>query len=221
METNYVIGSDRVNRLIQNRKCLNYDCFSALIRPFFPQEIRRPEIIKRLLEALALQVVSEVSCNELSRILGIDTATVQRYTDLLEKSYVVFRLRSFSRNLRNELKKSRKIYFYDNGIRNALISNLQPFELRTDKKALWENFLVSERIKFLQNNRIHAGQYFWRTKQQQEIDYIEKREGVHNAFEFKTGSRNKSKFPGTFLKAYPGGTVRTINAENYLKFLLP
>lgn len=218
----YGMYPDVINNPGDEREILTSLSGSYLYKDIFIlQEIRRPEIIERLLEALALQVASEVSYNELSRILGIDTATVQRYIDLLEKSYVVFRLRSFSRNLRNELKKSRKIYFYDNGIRNALISNLQPFELRTDKGALWENFLVSERVKFLQNNRIHAGQYFWRTKQQQEIDYIEEREGVLNAFEFKTSSRNKSKFPRTFLKAYPGGTARIINAENYLEFLLP
>lgn len=218
----YGMYPDVINNPGDEREILTSLSGSYLYKDIFIlQEIRRPEIIERLLEALALQVASEVSYNELSRILGIDTATVQRYIDLLEKSYVVFRLRSFSRNLRNELKKSRKIYFYDNGIRNALISNLQPFELRTDKGALWENFLVSERVKFLQNNRIHAGQYFWRTKQQQEIDYIEEREGVLNAFEFKTSSRNKSKFPRTFLKAYPGGTAQTINAENYLEFLLP
>lgn len=185
------------------------------------QEIRKPEVIEKLLEALALQVAAEVSYSELARMIQVDTATVQRYLDLLEKAFVVFRLRSFSRNVRNELKKSRKVYFYDNGIRNALIANFSPPELRVDTGALWENFLVSERIKLLRNNQIHVGKFFWRTRQQQEIDYIEESDGIISAFEFKWNPRKKTRFPKTFLKAYPNAVTATITPENYMHFLMP
>ncbi|MFO7955930.1 MAG: DUF4143 domain-containing protein, partial [Candidatus Brocadiia bacterium] len=124
------------------------------------QQVRRPEVIEKLLEALALQVSSEVSYNELARVVQVDSSTVRRYLDLMEKAFVVFRLGSFSRNACNELKRSQKIYFYDNGIRNALISNFNLPEMRVDTGALWENFLVSERCKYLYNNQIQARQFF-------------------------------------------------------------
>jgi predicted AAA+ superfamily ATPase len=149
---------------------------SYLFKDLFTYEgIRRPELLEKLLQALALQVGSQVSYNGLSNLLQADKATISNYIQLLEKAFVVFRLQSFSRNLRNEIKTSRKIYFYDNGIRNAIISNYNPLYLRQDTEALWENFLISERMKFLHYNRISSNKYFWRTKQQQEIDYIEER----------------------------------------------
>lgn len=185
------------------------------------QEIRKPEVIEKLLEALALQVTAEVSYNELAQFLQVDTATLQRYIDLLEKAFVVFRLRSFSRNVRNELKRSRKIYFYDNGIRNALIANFSPPEMRVDIGALWENFLVSERTKLLSNNQKFAGQFFWRTKQQQEIDYVEEADGILTACEFKWNPQKKTRFSKTFLNAYPDHITRTITPENYMDFLVP
>lgn len=184
------------------------------------REIRKPEVIEKLLEALALQVASEVSYNELGQLIQVDPATVQRYIDLLEKAFVVFRLRSFSRNVRNELKRSRKVYFYDNGVRNALISNFSPPETRVDTGALWENFLVSERAKLLFNNQKYAKPFFWRTKQQQEIDYIEEFEGILSAYEFKWNPSKKTRFPQTFLKAYPNHSTQTITPNNYLDFLL-
>ena len=184
------------------------------------KEIRKPEVIEKLLEALALQVASEVSYNELAQLIQVDPATVQRYIDLLEKAFVVFRLRSFSRNVRNELKRSRKVYFYDNGVRNALISNFSPPETRVDAGALWENFLISERTKLLFNNQKYAKPFFWRTKQQQEIDYIEESEGELAAYEFKWNSSKKTRFPQTFLKAYPNHSTQTITPKNYLDFLL-
>ena len=135
--------------------------FRSLYKDIFEfQDIRKPEIIEKLLQALALQVGSEVSYHELSTLLGIDTLTVQRYIDLLEKSYVLFHLRSFSRNIRNELKKSTKIYFYDNGVRNALISNFNSLAIRDDKGALWENFLISERYKRNNYSINYANGYF-------------------------------------------------------------
>ena len=160
-----------------------------------------------------------MSYNELAKLLGIDQITVRRYIDLLEKTFVIFRLRSFSRNVRNELKKSRKIYFHDNGIRNAILSNFSDIELRTDKGALWENFLISERNKLLNNHQIYTNKFFWRTTQQQEIDYIEEKDGQLSAWEFKWNIHNKRKIPLTFMKAYPESITELINTNNYLNFL--
>jgi len=210
-----------INEPGNEREILNNLASSYLYKDIFSfQDIRKPEMIESLLEALALQIGSEVSYNEIAGLLGIDQVTVRRYIDLLEKTFVVFRLRSFSRNVRNEIKKSRKIYFYDNGIRNAILSNFSEVELRTDKGALWENFLVSERVKFLNNHLLDTNIYFWRTTQQQEIDYIEERDGKISAYEFKWNAKSKKKIPQTFLKAYPGVDTELLNPENYLDFLL-
>jgi predicted AAA+ superfamily ATPase len=183
------------------------------------KEVRKPEILSKLIKALALQIGSEVSYHELSQIAGCDSETVQRYIDLMEKTFIVFRLPSFNRNLRNELKKSRKIYFYDNGIRNAVIGDYKNIELRNDIGALWENFLVSERLKFLENNQIQAATYFWRTKNQQEIDYIEERGGMLYAYEFKWKAYKEARFSKTFKDAYPDHETKTISSENYIDFL--
>ena len=210
-----------INEPGNERKILNNLSESYLYKDIFTfQDIRKPEIIESLLEALALQIGNEVSYHELSNILGIDQLTVRRYIDLLEKSFVVFRLRSFSRNVRNEIRKSRKIYFYDNGIRNALLSNFSEIDLRTDKGALWENFLVSERFKLLNNLQIDSIRYFWRTTQQQEIDYIEERDGVISAFEFKWNDKAKKKIPLTFLNAYPDAITNLVHTGNYLDFVM-
>jgi len=183
------------------------------------QELRKPELISKLLEALALQIGSQVSYNELAQTIGADVVTVQRYIELLEKTFVIFRLRSFSRNVRNELKKSRKIYFYDNGVRNTIISNFNTVALRTDAGALWENFLLSERMKYLGYGRIFCNHYFWRTTQKQEIDYIEERDGSLYAFEFKWNPKAKLSFPKTFIKAYTNSQTSLITPENYLEFI--
>ena len=182
-------------------------------------DVRRPEELNKLLTALALQVGSEVSYNELGRTLGIDKETVERYLDLLEKVFVIFRLTSFSRNLRNELKKSRKIYFYDNGVRNALINNFSPLALRTDVGALWENFILSERRKRNDYNEIHVNSYFWRTQTQQEIDLIEEKDGVLYAFELKWKENKKSNLPNSFATAYPQHRFEIITPMNYMEFL--
>lgn len=184
------------------------------------QEIRKPELLPNLLEALARQVGSEVSYHELAQLLGTDQTTIQRYIDLLEKSFVVFRLRSFNRNLRNEIKKGRKIYFYDNGIRNALLNNFQPLESRTDVGALWENFLAVERLKLLSYDQIPVNQYFWRTTQHQEIDYIEDANGKLYAYEFKWNPKKSVRFSSTFTKNYSVERQMVVNRENYLEFLL-
>lgn len=183
------------------------------------RELRRPELIQKLVEAIALQVGSEVSFNELSRIIGADPVTIERYVTLLERSFVLFRLRSFSRNARNELKKSRKIYFYDNGVRNALIANFAPVKMRSDIGALWENYLVSERAKRLSYREATAHPYFWRTAQQQEIDYIEESDGVLHAVEFKWNPKAKAALPKTFKDAYPSSDFTVVTPENYIDWL--
>jgi len=147
--------------------------------------IKKQDVIFRLLQLLAYQLGSEVSYNELSRSLQVDVKTVISYIDLLEQAYVVYRLGTFSRNLRKEIKMNKKIYFYDNDVRNALIKNLQPLALRNDIGALWENFLMSERVKFLEYEGIKVNSYFWRTKNHQELDYLEEKDGKLKAFEFK------------------------------------
>lgn len=181
--------------------------------------IRKPDVLKKLVRALALQLGSEVSYNELAQLLGIDSATVENYIDLLEKCFVVFRLDSFSRNLRNELKKGKKIYFYDNGIRNAVISNFAPLELRTDVGALWENLMISERVKRNSYNRDYAIPYFWRTTEQQEIDYIEDIDGSLSAYEFKWNPKAKAKLPAKFSAAYPGSSFSVITPQDYRSFI--
>lgn len=216
----YGMYPDVVNNQGNEREILTNIVSSYLYKDIFEfQDIRKPEIIEKLLQALALQVGSEVSFNELSQMLGIDTATVQRYIDLLEKSYILFHLRSFSRNIRNELKKSRKIYFYDNGVRNALISNFNPLAIRTDVGALWENYLISERFKRNNYSFNYASLYFWRTTQQQEIDYIEEREGKLYCYEFKWNPGRKATLSLTFSTNYPDSSFSLINPNNYTDFI--
>lgn len=181
--------------------------------------MRKPEIIEQLLQALALQVGSEVSFNELGRLLGLTSITVQRYIDLLEKSYVVFHLRSFSRNVRNELKKSRKIYFYDNGVRNALIGDYKPLTLRNDTGALWENYVISERLKHNAYGGFYGKSYFWRTQQQQEVDYLEDYDGVLHAYEFKWNPTRQPRLTDTFVKGYPDHTFAVVTPDNYQDFV--
>jgi len=183
------------------------------------QEIRKPELLQLLLEALALQIGNEVSYSELAQTVHSNSDTVKRYIDLFEKLYIVFRLRAFNRNLRNELKKSRKIYFYDNGIRNVLIRNFNPLKIRGDTGALWENYLISERKKRNVYSDHFCNSYFWRTKQQQEIDYIEEYEGVLHAYEFKWSPKAKYHFSKTFLRAYPNNETTVIHRDNLENFL--
>ncbi|MBS4013447.1 MAG: ATP-binding protein [Bacteroidetes bacterium] len=180
-------------------------------------DIRKPEVLEKLLQALALQLGSEVNYNELAQTVGINKVTIQKYIELLEKGYIVFRLNSFSRNLRNEIKQNRKIYFYDNGIRNMIIGNFNPLELRVDKGALWENFLVSERRKQNLYKDTFSKMYFWRTKQQQEIDFVEENNGKIYGYEFKWNSK-KSSFPLKFIETYNAETF-LINKDNFRSFV--
>lgn len=182
-------------------------------------DIRKPEVLDNLVQALALQVGSEVNYNELSQLIGVDRNTVIKYIDILEKGYVIFRLKSYSRNVRNEIKKGRKIYFYDNGIRNTIIGNFDELKLRVDRGALWENFLVSERIKQNKYKLTLARPYFWRTTQQQEIDYVEERSQQLQAFEFKWNPRKKVKLPKTFTDNYKADSL-VVTRDNFRKFVV-
>ncbi len=182
------------------------------------QDIRRPELLERLLTALALQVGNEVSYNELSNLLGVNKQTIANYIQLLEKAFVIFRLPPFSRNLRNELTKLRKIYFFDTGIRNALLNNLNRFELRQDVGPMWENYMICERKKINNNTGNFVNSYFWRTHQQQEIDYLEEKDGQINAYEFKWQT-GKKRVPKAFTKAYQGSKIQFIDKENYEEFV--
>lgn len=181
--------------------------------------IKKPEILQKLVRALALQLGSEVSYNELSNLLGIDKETVENYIGLLEKCFVVFRLESFSRNLRNEIKKGKKVYFYDNGIRNAVLSNFSPLDARTDAGALWENLMISERLKRNAYNNSYAQMYFWRTHEQKEIDLIEMEDGQMRAFEFKWNGRKRPAAPSQFTNTYTDSSFEVITPENYWNFV--
>ena len=183
------------------------------------EQIRKSNVLVKLVQAIALQVGSEVNYNELSQLVGADIKTIEKYIDLLEQSFVIFRLQALSRNARNELKKGRKIYFYDNGIRNSFIRNFNSLDVRQDTGALWENFLVSERLKHNKYTQHHCNTFFWRTTSQQEIDYIEESGGILAAFEFKWGSGKRKKFPQSFSEAYPNSTATIIDRENYMDFL--
>lgn len=182
--------------------------------------IRKHEVLHKLVRALAFQIGSEVSYNELSNLVGVDKETVESYINLLEKCFVIFRLPSFSRNMRNEIKKGKKIYFYDNGIRNALISNFASIDMRQDAGALWENLMISERVKHNSYCNDYSQLYFWRTKQQQEIDLIEEKDGKLFAYEFKWNSNKKTMLPSSFQSNYSDVEFRVINRENFWDFIM-
>jgi len=184
------------------------------------QNIKKSDKLIKLMQALAFQLGNEVSYVELGNVVGLDNQTVEKYVQLLEQSFIIFRLSAFSRNHRKELKKAKKIYFYDNGIRNALIANFNLFELRNDKGALWENFLISERMKYRSYNNLWANTYFWRTQDQQEIDYIEERDGKLFAYEFKWNAKRKSRISKTFTRTYPDYEFQVVNPENYESFIM-
>jgi predicted AAA+ superfamily ATPase len=182
--------------------------------------MQKPQMLSKLLKALALQVGSEVSYHELARITHSNSHTVEKYIDLLEKAFVVFRLPAYSRNVRNEIKKGKKVYFFDNGIRNAIIDTFTPLDSRVDTGALWENFLISERVKHLAyQDDFATGQFFWRTTQQQEIDYIEEVGEKMHAWEFKWNSKKRVKFPASFIKAYPHSEISLVTPESFEDFI--
>ena len=184
------------------------------------ERIQKPDKLEKLLQALAFQIGSEVSYNELSQMCGLDKETVEKYILLLEKAFVVFRLNSFSKNLRNELKKSRKIYFIDNGIRNAVINQFSPLASRNDIGALWENYIISERVKWNHYHKKYSNSYFWRTTAQQEIDYLEANGNTINIWEFKWNPKKKSSFTKTFTDNYFPQTSSFISPENMEDFIM-
>jgi uncharacterized protein len=182
-------------------------------------KLNKADKIVKLLTALAFQIGNEVSYSELSNMVELDKVTVEKYIQLLEQAFVIFRLGAFSRNLRKELSKSKKIYFYDNGIRNSLINNFAGIGLRQDTGALWENFLISERKKHLEYNEIWVNQFFWRTYDKQEIDYIEESDGSLSAYEFKWNRMSKKKIPDIFIQEYKAKSAEIITPGNFETFV--
>lgn len=181
--------------------------------------LKKPIALQNLLRALAFQVGSQVSYNELSQVCGMDVKTVEKYIGLLEQTYVLFRMSSYHRNLRGELSKSKKIYFYDTGVRNALINNFNTPEFRQDIGGLWENFLMVERMKYLAYSGRRVNSWFWRTVGQQEIDLIEEENGTMRAFEFKWNPKAKVKLTPTFANAYPESSFEVIHPGNMEEFV--
>ena len=182
-------------------------------------DIRKPEVLDKLVQALALQVGSEVNYSELAQIVNVDKNTISKYIDILQKGYIIFKLSSFSRNVRTEIKTNKKIYFYDNGVRNMVIGNFNPIELRIDKGALWENFLISERVKQIEYKQSLARTYFWRTKQQQEVDFVEENGGKIFGYEFKWKKKKNTKLPKTFTETY-NAESNVIDKENFREFVI-
>lgn len=183
--------------------------------------VKSSRVIVDLLRLVALQIGSEVSLNELANNLGIDVKTVARYLDIFEKCFILYNLRGFSRNLRSEVTRTSKYYFYDNGVRNALINNFNPLALRDDVGVLWENFLVMERLKARTYGRIYAQDYFWRTWERKEIDLIEERAGQLHAYECKWSDRKKStRPPAQFMSAYPKASFTVVTPANFLEFVV-
>lgn len=205
----------------KEKELLNLLAGSYLYKDLLMLEgIKKPLILEKLLKALAMQLGSEVNYNELGQIVGADKNTAEKYIDLLEKAFVIFRVPAFNRNVRSELKKGKKIYFYDCGIRNAILKNFNPLSSRLDVGALWENFFLVERMKFLAANNQDAEFYFWRTTAQQEIDFIEESEGNIKAFECKWNPKTKTFFPSTFRDAYPHAALKVVNSGNFEEFTL-
>ncbi len=180
--------------------------------------IRHSGKISRLLQLIAFQIGKEVSYTELASSLGMSKNTAERYLDLLEKAFVIQKLSGFSRNLRSEITKNCRYYFLDNGIRNALINNFNPLQLRNDVGELWENYLVLERLKRQEYLGQSANNYFWRTYRQQELDFVEEREGRLYGYEMKWG-KARVKPPSEWLAAYPGAVFSLVNQDNYLEFV--
>ncbi len=181
--------------------------------------IKQSNKILDLLKLIGFQVGQEVSLQELARQLGISKNTVESYLDLLSKVFVVYKVSGFNRNLRKEITKSSRWYFYDNGIRNAIIGNFSRLDSRTDIGALWENYLASERIKYQNYTQKTVTNYFWRTYDQQELDWLEEENDILRGYEFKWNENRKSKIPTAFAKAYPDACFEVISKQNYLDFI--
>ena len=223
LEEFLIYGSypDVINQETREKKMITIDEItnSYLFKDILELEgVKKSKILIDLLRLIAFQVGNEVSHSELASKLGINYKTVARYLDLMEQAFILYNLRGFSRNLRNEITKKSKYYFYDNGIRNSIISNFNGLELRNDIGQLWENFLISERLKKQQYHGVFANNYMWRTWDQKEIDFMEEREGKLFAYEFKWSGK-KSKVPKDFIEAYPESEFLEVSKENYLDFI--
>ncbi len=216
----YGMYPDVLNHPGDEREVLTNLAESYLFRDLLAiSGVRKAKELENLLRALAFQVGSEVSLNELAKLIGIDKNTVSSYIKILEMGYVIFPLTGFSRNLRKEIRQNQKYYFYDNGIRNSLIQNFNTMAFRNDKGALWENFLMAERMKFNAYHRTYAKGYFWRTVDQQEIDYIEEKDGHIAAYEFKWNSDKIVKTPKAFSNAY-GTELDLVHQNNFRSFVM-
>lgn len=221
-EQRLLFGSypDVINNPHDTQRILGELAGSYLYRDLLSIEgIKRPALLDKIVRALALQIGSEVKFQEISKLASCDVKTVEKYINLLEKSFVVFSLPAFSRNLRNEIKKGRKIYFYDIGIRNAILGNFVPLNSRTDSGAIWKNYLVAERLKRLINTPLPPRRFFWRTTDQREVDYIEETSQSLSAWEFKSNTKLDAKLPMSFLNAYPAAKTASITPKNYEIFV--
>ncbi|MDR0656378.1 MAG: AAA family ATPase [Treponema sp.] len=204
----------------EKKKILNELADVYLLKDILEIEhIKKPQALVNLLTLIALKIGSELSLHELGGELGIDMKTVERYLDLLEKYFVLYRLRGFSRNLRNEVAGTGKYYFYDTGIRNTVIKNFNPLSLRNDAGALWENFMVIERLKTRSYNNIYARDYFWRTWEKQKIDLLEEYEGRLHALEFKWPAGKAAKLPSAFGQSYPDASYEVVGPDNFLEYI--
>lgn len=212
---------DVVNAPGSARETLNLLANDYLYKDLFRlEQMKKPVLLEHILRALAFQIGSEVSYHEIAQLVGASPQTVEKYIDLLEKAFIVYRLTAFSRNLRNEIKKSRKIYFWDNGIRNAILGNFSGIETRTDAGALWENYMVAELLKQKEYTRTFAKSYFWRTTDQQEVDYIEELDGQLTVYEFKWNPTAKAKLPDILNRNYPVKAFHIITPEQYDLYLM-
>lgn len=211
-----VIQADSLDKKIEVLKHLAANYLYKDVLKF--QNLKNAEIVRKLLQALALQIGNEVSYLELSRLIGVSQQIIAQYIDILEKVFVLFRLPPFSRNLRKEISRSRKIYFYDLGIRNAIINNLNPLAIRNDTGNLWENFCIAEKMKQQLGLAYQSNFYFWRTYDQQEIDFIEEKGGKLYASEMKWSDK-KTRIPKAFQNSYPDAQWEIVNRQNYLQFL--
>ncbi len=183
------------------------------------QQIKKPQLLEKIAKALAFQIGNEVSYNKIAQLVMADKQTAEKYIDLLEKAFIIFRLHALNRNMRNEIKRGMKVYFYNNGIRNNLIGNFNAAHTRSDMGHLWENFIISERRKYLKNKMIYANSYFWRTIQGQEIDYVEEMDGNFSAYEIKWSKSKKIRPVKTFMESYGVKEISLINPDSFQMFL--
>jgi len=182
--------------------------------------IRKRDVVVSLLRMIAFRLGSEISIEGIANELQMGKATVDKYLDLLSKAFVIHKVSGFSRNLDNEITKKNKWYFYDNGIRNALVRNFNSLQMRDDQGKLWENYLIAERLKKQEYRRLYSSNYFWRTHTKQEVDWVEEHDGNIEGFEFKWTVKRQPRTPALWVKAYPNSPVTVINPDNYLEFIV-